>query len=1264
MLPEYNKKRKKSKVVEVPEFCDTTTIEEVEAEEDEQSQSQSQPESQSRSQDVEMSNITTEDVIKCEQIENPLETIMDTKIDNDESNDEEMDVSIEEILDPAKETHKRIDENITVKITQINQTEYCRKLNKRQITDEILSERSKTRIEYMLQEIASKILYDDSAKLYTALKQEEESHGLKDRMCKKTFYRLLTYMSQKQLIRLWHIQFQYQSKFRTIMYITKRNVDANFSLMKSCIEQAKSKFRLNIFDEENRRDAKKSVKCKKLPHLKQATPGPRLTVSSNQALNYGSTPKFIRLRTLHEFLYYIIYEMKNSDERPPKEEIIAQWKENTPVDFDDIDIDTMPEIWLPEMGWKMFIPPLIKHNGFGDGWCLLSDCIFRMPVSVFVRIVNISHEIQGLDDFLAHPIKKHFLIKDLPIQMQQQLFVRRKHIASLHELMRRLCCIGLVQIGPHRAIKDQSFYYLNQRATLHDTSSSEQGLYYVSDLEYPATYYELNTLENVYNYWDDMHSICMSTKLNRKSLSTADTPYGKVLPERLLPYIKAIQPRQATERDTGEIPGDHRGAACLDSCLFAHLERSWSFNSARFIPKTQMKIKTTVAPIRYNRLVRMTRDATLKRHESMRSAPVPLHKLKSSVVRRRVPPTRKKTIIVKRQRIYRKYDEIDRMALQKMSKLRVDWNQQEDNCLLLCKVAQMYLNPNNRLVMPTQVIRDLLHWNCKSINKTALACRRRISYITRKVPNSEQINNSIMMCLNEIKENKYIQKRFGVNLIKNLKKIYPDENELYNAFRIHFIDLVHTLSRQFFNLTNSFQSNPIILPKTIDEFHDRFFEKTDSVYDANTIRYDEPKTEDDIKVATIITLIHSTMCCCHDKTSLSIQLYEIYKDFPEKLLSAAMHKVRSDQLISHNKITGSQRKAHNRCLPLSSSSYHLSATYQQQMTTKISYDLFDEAFQVLEQMNSDLTIHNEPHVFSSTNNEICFFITEFLHKKSYDIVIDIPKRLLLLDPTKRLPDETFQGIYARFHEIFNYIPKIDLVGSDDNSLDEFLMELPNNEDKAPVNQTKSIIKRLENLPSDILHFFCIIDNYGVTKPRNQLELDADGKCPLDCMKNLANPFDQILDKLLAKREVWYRLNIEQQELGPLPAVVTIDEFNIVAVYSFLITEGSTTTEDQRTDHLDRFKQVSEIVDEILLENDKDFIDDDFDVEYDLKSDMKKKLYDGSQINDKIHKFHDFLCINTCKLSLLSKESEDSSNDIIDLDQLNKQRDDILAKIIK
>lgn len=1152
---------------------------------------------------------------------------------------------------------EKIDGDIIVTITEINETDHIMPKRLKPLRDGHFTNKTKERLQFMQQEVQSKILFDDPSKLHNSLKQEEQSRGLTDTMCRKTFFRFLTYLCKNEKLRLWRIEFQYKSKHRALLYISNRSVDSSFSLMQSCIEQAKSKFQLNIYEEECRKEGRKIKASAVEPTNIKAEQGKRLNSATNQSFNYGTTPKFIRLRTLHEFMFYLARE-HDTTELANQDEVVAQWTEAMPLAFDDL--EKMPTIWKSEIEWKTFVPPLIKHNGFSKGWCLLSDCIFRMPLSIFVKVVNIAYEIKGLDEFISHPIKKHFLVKDIPLQLQKMLFARRKYITSLHDLIRRLICMGLVQAGPHRSMKDQAFYYLNSYATLLNTTSSMPSTYYTSEQDYPEHLYRFDGLENVTTYWDDMHRICMGTKLRKRPTSADQTPADKVLPVKFNEYVKSIQPRQAVERDIGKLPGDRRGAAGLDSYFFAHLERNWAFNPMKFKMAPPVKRSSDGLPMRYNRLVRMTRDVNLKKHES-RITPVPLHKLKSAAIRRRAPIVRKKTMILKKKRIRNKYDDIDRMALQHMNKLRVDWNSKEDNFLLLCKVAQMYLNPNNRLVIPGHIIRDLIHWHCKSLNKTTYACRRRISYITRKLPNSDQINNSILMCLNEIKGNKSIQKGFGDNFIRNLKKVYRDENEFDKAIQIHFINLVHTLSYQYPNLTNSFESNTLILPRTLEEFNARFHERNDAVSDGHAIRNDL-KNIDEVRIAMIITLIHSTMCCSYDKTSWSIQLYEVYKDFPEQLLSIAMHRVRLTQLISQNKINSRHTRVHNRCLPLSSGAFHLSATYQQEMTTKVAYEIFDDSYENIKGILADVNGRDGVNVLNLSQSIICFFVAELLQKDAYDINIEMPRRILLLDPAKRLPDESFEGIYARFHEIFNYIPKVDLAG-DDSTIDDFpdipKLEAPA-DNASETNGTKNILEKLDKLPPEVLHFFCIVDSYGLSKSRNQLELTEDGQCPFDCIKSKENALDNVMDKVQAKREVWYRLNIEQLEQEPLPDEVTVDEMNIVAIYNCLILKGENTTDEQRNDSLELFKQISDIVDE-LLENDKDIIiDEDFGAEYDLRSDVKKKVYDGAQINDKIHKFHDFLCVNTCKLSLFCKGDADR----IDLNQLNKKRDDIMAKIIQ
>ena len=97
----------------------------------------------------------------------------------------------------------------------------------------------------------------------------------------------------------------------------------------------------------------------------------------------------------------------------------------------------------------MFIDPLPHHAGWPLGWTFLCDILLRLPLSIFVKIVNITYAIDGLDAFLKHPIKQHLLIKHLPLDVRQGLIYARKYIFSVHEVVTSMVYLGLAQFGPH-----------------------------------------------------------------------------------------------------------------------------------------------------------------------------------------------------------------------------------------------------------------------------------------------------------------------------------------------------------------------------------------------------------------------------------------------------------------------------------------------------------------------------------------------------------------------------------------------------------------------------------------------------------------------------------------------------------------------------------------------------------------------------------------------------------------------------------------------
>ena len=110
----------------------------------------------------------------------------------------------------------------------------------------------------------------------------------------------------------------------------------------------------------------------------------------------------------------------------------------------------------------MFVSPLPQHTGWPTGWAFLCDILLRLPLSIFVKIVNITHQVEGLEIYLKHRVKQHYLLKHLPMEVRQGLVYARKYIFSVHEVVTNMVYLGLAQFGPHslKVLVDKFYIYL------------------------------------------------------------------------------------------------------------------------------------------------------------------------------------------------------------------------------------------------------------------------------------------------------------------------------------------------------------------------------------------------------------------------------------------------------------------------------------------------------------------------------------------------------------------------------------------------------------------------------------------------------------------------------------------------------------------------------------------------------------------------------------------------------------------------------------
>ena len=87
-----------------------------------------------------------------------------------------------------------------------------------------------------------------------------------------------------------------------------------------------------------------------------------------------------------------------------------------------------------------------------------------------------------LDEYLNHPIRRHYLVKNLPDDIRKLLLYRRKFAASTFDGVKKLCYMGLAQIGPKDKEYEQVFVYLNTKAILFDTRLSTPAYHQIGNL--------------------------------------------------------------------------------------------------------------------------------------------------------------------------------------------------------------------------------------------------------------------------------------------------------------------------------------------------------------------------------------------------------------------------------------------------------------------------------------------------------------------------------------------------------------------------------------------------------------------------------------------------------------------------------------------------------------------------------------------------------------------------------------------------------------
>ncbi|XP_061082506.1 general transcription factor 3C polypeptide 1 [Conger conger] len=907
----------------------------------------------------------------------------------------------------------------------------------------------------IIETIRSVKLIDNLYSLQRMIMDEEKQDGVSTKCCKKSILRLLKSLSKEGMLRLFCTTVIQDGVSKKVELVVHPSITPDDPLVKSAIEQIR--FRLSSSYSVNRAkvlqadgEAEQQKGDDTGGKVKGASPSKMAVSKSEKARakqlkdfkpsivpglgrSRGFQPKVPRLRLVHMFLWYLIYG--HSMRRAPAEDkgssaeeegaepgqsesanqsaesessSQAKGKSSTGMagDKDRVDNETDDDqlkVYVDELSWRRFIPPTPLHREFSYGWALTSDMLLSLPLSLFVKIIQVSYQVDGLEAYLNDPVKQHYPIRHLPGKLKMQLLYKRKYIFSFHECMQRLCYMGLMQFGPFEKFqdKDQIFVYLRKKATIVDTTTCEPHYNIaVSSRPFERRSYTFDTLQDVENYWFDLQCVCLNTPLGliRGPRRRGQASAGSVEEDEAEPAVEHMRPNEkylrvaytlkgrAEVTDDGVIPGDGKGAGGMDSSFYSHLKRNWIWTSYLLSRHRKADSSFESNPtLRLNNLLSkhplplsvpcstkmknsmglqlpvMEEEVQITTESSSRNLRVvggKKQKRKRQKKESVKQATKKKKVVNPPNKRPRTpfHDEADLSALKRMTRQRVTWTLQEDSLLMLCRVASHFLNRKiKKPFVPWQVVRDLLHAQFEeSLDKTSLSVGRRSRYIMK----NPQTFLNFKICLAEVYQDKSLVEEF-----QNRCQNYEDSEVCASEFK-EFV----TALRQKFSAASGDCSFEI--PNTKQELFRRF-----KVYaigeDSNKIMKDQLKSTEDIHSLVLNNLIQSTLVLSpvQMRSCRSFQTFHIYSRYKEQNLFQAFMKCQKRGLVNRRRVHKVFGPKKCRALPFLPMSYQLSQTYYRCFTWRIPNTVCTESYEFLEALRS-CGREDRPNTFIFRNHMI------------------------------------------------------------------------------------------------------------------------------------------------------------------------------------------------------------------------------------------------------------------------------------------------------
>ncbi|XP_006859958.1 PREDICTED: general transcription factor 3C polypeptide 1 [Chrysochloris asiatica] len=878
---------------------------------------------------------------------------------------------------------------------------------------------------------------------------QEKQEGVSTKCCKKSIVRLVRNLSEEGLLRLYRTTVIQDGIKKKVELVVHPSMDQNDPLVRSAIEQVRFRIsnsstasRVKVppppvpqgeADEEssgkegpsglgyshpNASSKSESGRIKKTEEKMGVTPLKNYhpVVVPGLGRSLGFLPKMPRLRAVHMFLWYLVYghpaghmvekpilcserrrreswrvagQPFSGNDSETSSDALSRDNEDCTTLEAEVELAT-ETVYVNDASWMRFVPPIPNHRDFGFGWALVSDILLRLPLSIFVQIVQVCYKVDDLEEFLNDPLKKHTLIRFLPRPVRQQLLYKRRYIFSVMESLQRLCYMGLLQFGPTEKFqdKDQVFIYLKKNAVIVDTTICDPHYNLAhSSRPFERRLYILDSMQDVENYWFDLQCVCLNTPLGvvrnprpkKTNLDQGSDEEGTLQKEQESAIDKHNLERKCAMMeyttgsrevvDEGLIPGDGLGAAGLDSSFYGHLKRNWIWTSyiinkakkesiasengltvrlQTFLTKHPLPLgsggssklniwgEARAAPelcADREEQFEMDREPTLDRNKRVRGGKSQKRKRLKKDLGKKMKRKKQEELPDDKSRRPRYHDEADQSALQRMTRLRVTWTMKEDRLIIFCRIASNILNTKVKgPFVPWQVVRDILHATLEeSLDKTSLSVGRRARYLVK----NPQAYLNYKVCLAEVYQDKALVGNF-----LSRKCNYSDPKVCASEFK----EFVEKLKEKF---SSSLKNPSLEIPDTLQELFARYRVLAIGDERDHISKEDELNSVDDIHVLVLQNLIQSTLALSDNqmKSCQSFQTFRIYREYKDQILVKAFMECQKRSLVNRRRVNHTLGPKKHRALPFVPMSYQLSQTYYRIFTWRFPSTVSTESFQ-------------------------------------------------------------------------------------------------------------------------------------------------------------------------------------------------------------------------------------------------------------------------------------------------------------------------------